>query len=139
MATDDLLITSSANPRLKALVRLRRRRARDEAGVSLVEGFEELELAVAAGVVPRTVFHCRELMLDPQRQERLVTDLRARGVETIALSRAAFGQVARSPKVRVPRRSRDRRAFRTLGGRKLIGQRSRSNGPERSSAKPPQN
>lgn len=91
---DDLLITSSANPRLKALVRLRRRRARDEAGVSLVEGFEELELAVAAGVVPRTVFHCRDLMLDPQRQERLVNDLRARGVETIALSRAAFEKVA---------------------------------------------
>jgi TrmH family RNA methyltransferase len=91
---DDLLITSSANPRLKALVRLRRRRARDEAGVTLVEGFEELELAVAAGVVPRTVFHCRDLMLDPQRQERLVNDLRARGVETIALSRAAFEKVA---------------------------------------------
>ena len=33
-------------------------------------------------------------MLDPQRQERLVNDLRARGVETIALSRAAFEKVA---------------------------------------------
>lgn len=90
----DLLITSPANPRLKALVRLRRRRARDEAGVTLAEGFEELELAVAAGVVPRTVFHCRELMLDPARQERLVDALRSHGVETVALSRSAFEKVA---------------------------------------------
>lgn len=90
----DLLITSSANPRLKALVRLRRRRTRDESGLTLAEGFEELELAVAAGVRPRTVFHCRELMLDPDRQERLVDDLRASGVETIALSRGAFEKVA---------------------------------------------
>jgi TrmH family RNA methyltransferase len=90
----DLHITSATNPRLKALVRLRRRRARDEAGVTLAEGFEELELAVAAGVRPRTLFHCRELMLDPERQERLVDELRARGVETISLSRAAFEKVA---------------------------------------------
>ena len=93
-SADDPVITSVTNPRLKALVRLRRRRARDEAGVTLVEGFEELSLAVAAGVRPRTVFHCRELMLDPTTQSELVDDLRAHGVETIALSRAAFEKVA---------------------------------------------
>ena len=42
----DLEITSSANPRLKQLVGLRRRRARDEAGVTVVEGYEELGLAL---------------------------------------------------------------------------------------------
>lgn len=93
-SADDPVITSVTNPRLKALVRLRRRRARDEAGVTLVEGFEELSLAVAAGVRPRTVFHCRELMLDPTTQSELVDDLRSHGVETIALSRAAFEKVA---------------------------------------------
>ncbi|HRA45791.1 MAG TPA: RNA methyltransferase [Phycicoccus sp.] len=91
---DDLHITSPANPRLKALVRLRRRRVRDEEGVTLAEGYEELQLAVAAGVRPRTVFHCRELMLDPAGQGALVDELRADGVETIALSRQAFEKVA---------------------------------------------
>lgn len=55
-------ITSTANPRVKALVRLRRRRHRDEAGVTLVEGLEELELALRAGVVPITVYCCPELV-----------------------------------------------------------------------------
>jgi TrmH family RNA methyltransferase len=55
-------ITSTANPRVKALARLRRRRHRDEAGVTLVEGLEELELALRAGVVPITVYCCPELV-----------------------------------------------------------------------------
>ena len=44
-----LEITSPANTRVKHLVALRHRRARDRAGVTLVEGFEELGLALAAG------------------------------------------------------------------------------------------
>ena len=91
---DDLLITSPTNPRLKALVRLRRRRARDEEGVTLAEGYEELQLALAAGVRPRTLFHCRDLMLEPESQLALVEEVRASGVETVALSRGAFEKVA---------------------------------------------
>ncbi len=90
----DKVITSAANPRLKALVRLRRRRERDQAGVSLVEGHEELELAVAAGALPSTVLHCRELMADPARQMHLIDRLRDAGIETVALSRTAFEKVA---------------------------------------------
>lgn len=59
---DGVDITSTANPRVKALARLRRRRHRDEAGATLVEGFEELSLALRAGVVPVTVFCCPELL-----------------------------------------------------------------------------
>lgn len=54
-------ITSTANPRIKALQRLRRRRYRDEAGQTLVEGFEELSLALSAGATPETVYQCPEL------------------------------------------------------------------------------
>ena len=42
------LITSPANPRLRALTGLRRRRAREESGVTLLEGYEELELALSS-------------------------------------------------------------------------------------------
>ena len=90
----DLHLTSSANPRLKSLVRLRRRRARDEAGVALVEGYEELSLAMAAGVAPLEVYYCADLMLDPAAQLELVDRARAAGADTLSLSRAAFEKVA---------------------------------------------
>jgi len=90
----DLEITSPANPRLKQLVALRRRRARDEAGVTVVEGFEELGLALDAGVRPRALFYSPELMLDADEQLQVVDDLRASGVEVVRVSRPAFEKVA---------------------------------------------
>lgn len=90
----DLLITSPANPRLKALVRLRRRRTRDEQGVSVVDGGEELLLALDSGVRPRVVYYCRDLMRDPDTQFAAVERARARGAEVIALSRMAFEKVS---------------------------------------------
>ena len=54
-------ITSPTNPRIKALVRLRRRRHREERAETLVEGYEELGLALSAGVAPVAVYHCPEL------------------------------------------------------------------------------
>ncbi|PRY55659.1 TrmH family RNA methyltransferase [Knoellia remsis] len=90
----DLEITSPANPRLKQVVGLRRRRARDDAGLTVVEGFEELTLAIGAGVRPRTVFYAPELMLDADAQLALVDDARRDGVETIRVSRSAFGKMA---------------------------------------------
>ncbi len=98
----DLLITSPANPRLKALVALRRRRTREETGTTLVEGHEELALALAAGVRPQTLFVCPELFSpagvagrqEIGRQEDLVTHARQLGAEVVALSRNAFEKVA---------------------------------------------
>ena len=90
----ELHITSPSNPRLKAVTALRRRRAREEAGLTVVEGYEELALAVDAGARPRTVLHCPELMLDPTTQGELLDRLRGEGVETIRLSRGAFEKVA---------------------------------------------
>ena len=45
----EIALTSVANPRVKDLVRLRTRRTRDERGVTLVEGHDELRLALAPG------------------------------------------------------------------------------------------
>jgi TrmH family RNA methyltransferase len=84
----ELEITSPANPRVKQLVALRRRRARDEAGVTLVEGRAEIELALAAGVRPRSLYYCPELS---GRQYREVRE-RARdlGADVIQVSRPVF-------------------------------------------------
>ena len=90
----ELIITSPANPRLKSLVALRRRRAREEAGLTLIDGYDELSLALDAGVVPRTVYHCPELMLDPVGQQDVVLRVQAMGADTQELGRVAFEKVA---------------------------------------------
>jgi TrmH family RNA methyltransferase len=90
----DLVLTSPANPRLKALVALRRRRTREETGSALVEGYEELALALDAGVVPETVYYCPELMLEPQEQLGLVRRVAAAGGETVQVARTAFERTA---------------------------------------------
>lgn len=98
----DLLVTSPANPRLKALTALRRRRAREDSGTTLVEGYEELALAVDAGAVPRELYVCPELFSAAGRagsqvigtQERLVARVQTLGVPVVRLSRAAFERVA---------------------------------------------
>ena len=76
----DLVITSPANQRLKDLVTLRRRRIRESTGTTLVEGLEETSLALDAGVRPRTLFHCPELMLEPRVGAALVERARDAGV-----------------------------------------------------------
>ena len=93
-AMAELHVTSASNPRLKAVLALRRRRVREDEGRTVVDGYEELALALDAGVVPDTVLHCPELMLDPARQSALVARARALGAATIRCSRAAFEKVA---------------------------------------------
>ncbi|GAA4404191.1 RNA methyltransferase [Fodinibacter luteus] len=90
----ELHVTSASNPRIRAVLALRRRRVREAEGRTIVDGYDELGLALDAGVVPDTVLHCPELMLDPQRQGALVEQARAVGATTVRLSRAAFEKAA---------------------------------------------
>jgi TrmH family RNA methyltransferase len=57
-------LTSSANPRIKAVVRLRRQRERRKQGLFVAEGAREIERAVAAGLGVHALFFC------PERVER---------------------------------------------------------------------
>lgn len=98
----DLVITSASNPRLKGLVALRRRRVREETGQTLVEGYEEIDLALGAGVRPQTLYVCEELFSPAGRagsqdighQSDLLERLRDERVEIVRLSRAAYEKVA---------------------------------------------
>ena len=91
-ARGGLEITSPANPRVKHLVALRHRRARDRAGVTLVEGFEELGLALAAGARPMSLYVCPALA-GPGAQH-MIDRVRDLGAEVILVSRAVFGKIA---------------------------------------------
>jgi TrmH family RNA methyltransferase len=98
----ELTITSAANPRLKGLLGLRRRRTREETGQTLVEGYEEIGLALSAGVRPGTVYVCEELFSPAGRagsqdighQTDLLARLRDDRVEVVHLSRGAFEKVS---------------------------------------------
>lgn len=92
VAPDELTLTSVANRRVKDLVRLRTRRARDEHGVTLVEGHDELRLALRAGVVPRTLYWAPGLVTPARRG--VVDELADAGVPVVAVSDAVFAKIA---------------------------------------------
>lgn len=58
-----LLITSLQNPKVKQVVQLRDRRARDQTNLYLIEGYRELLRAAQAHVEMESVFFCPELFL----------------------------------------------------------------------------
>lgn len=88
----ELEITSPANPRIKQLVALRRRRSRENAGVTLVEGLAEIELALAAGVAPRTLYYCPALAANAALSlANRAADL---GTEIIQVSRSVFEKIS---------------------------------------------
>jgi TrmH family RNA methyltransferase len=87
------MITSAVNPRVKWLVSLRRRRTRDAAGVTVVEGWDELRLALDAGVAPRQLFWC-DALADPTTTQALLPRVTALGSEVVALGPAAFAKAS---------------------------------------------
>ncbi len=95
---DDLILTSSSNPRVRAWLRLRDRAGRDAAGLSLVDGAREVGRAVAAGAeVVEAIIGPRATTTDEGRAT--VAALRHAAVpmtlvgETVA-DRIAFGDRA---------------------------------------------
>jgi RNA methyltransferase, TrmH family len=85
-------ITSPTNPRVKELVRLRDRRARDAAGIAPVEGAREVLRAAAGGWHVRLVATCAELASPEAISATPALD--ALGAERLELSRAAFEKVS---------------------------------------------
>ncbi len=79
-------ITSTQNPRVKHIVRLRDdKRTRTDEGVMLVEGFDEIQLAISAGHTPRT------LLSAPELASRHLT---VPAGESLTLSRAVFEKIS---------------------------------------------
>ena len=94
----ELEITSPANPRIKQLVTLRRRRGREQSDVTLVEGFAEINLALAAGARPQTLYYCAELdycaELAASTPTAVIAQAEASGAEVIRVSRPVFEKIS---------------------------------------------
>jgi TrmH family RNA methyltransferase len=88
----DLEITSPANPRIKQLVALRRRRSRDQAGVTLVEGLAEIKLALAAGVRAQSLYFCPALVSPASLPLAARAD--GLGTDVVAVSKAIFEKIS---------------------------------------------
>lgn len=86
-------ITSTANPRLKAALRLRGRRERDRSGLTLIDGVRETARAVAGGATLREVFISPGDCADEECRD-LVESLRAHGVAINELGEEAFARLA---------------------------------------------
>jgi TrmH family RNA methyltransferase len=86
-------ITSPQNPRVKHAVKLRERRRREREGLMLVEGRDELALALASGVRPQTLFYC-PAFFGPASPDEVLGDVQRSGAELIEVSSAVFEKLA---------------------------------------------
>jgi len=79
-------ITSLQNPRVKHIVKLRDdKRQRQNDGLMLVEGFDEIQLALAAGHRPQTILSAPELV---------ARQISGTDVEAITVNRAVFEKIS---------------------------------------------
>jgi RNA methyltransferase, TrmH family len=87
------VLTSFANPRIKAAIALRDRRERDRTGLTLVDGARELRRALDAGIEVVEAFVCEPLLAGPDARAALDL-LRARGTLVTATSQPVFSRLA---------------------------------------------
>jgi TrmH family RNA methyltransferase len=79
-------ISSLGNPRVKHIVKLREnKRQRQNDGLMLVEGYDEIQLALASGHIPQTILSSLELVTH---------QLEFPSAETLTVSRAVFEKMS---------------------------------------------
>jgi RNA methyltransferase, TrmH family len=87
------ILTSFANPRVRAATALRERRERDRTGLTLIDGARELRRALDAGVEVVEAFVCEPLLAGPDARAAL-DRLRTSGAVVHVTSEALFGRLA---------------------------------------------
>ncbi len=91
--TEDPVLTSFGNPRVKAAIGLRDRRERDRTGQTLIDGAREVRRALDAGVEVVSVFVCEALLAGADARAALDA-LAERGVSQQPTSEAVFAKLA---------------------------------------------
>lgn len=86
------IITSRQNQKIKDIIKLRRRRKRQQTGLMLIEGHTELALALASGIRPRQLFYCPDL-LGPEA-DTLLPQASQASTETYQVSRPVFEKIS---------------------------------------------
>ncbi len=86
-------ITSTQNPKIRALLKLQKRKERDETSLFLIEGYRELSRALIGGVLLKQLFFCPSLFLG-ENEGALIEEARARGAEVIEVAHAPFEKIS---------------------------------------------
>ena len=87
------IITSLQNPRVKNLVKLRNRRARDQQGIFIAEGYRAISRALEKGVIPSETYFSPDCFLG-ENEESLLETLKDSGTKLFELNKDAFAKVA---------------------------------------------
>ena len=88
-----LLITSSSNPHVKDIVKLRQRSHRDERRALLVEGYREIKRALDNGYKPFEIVTCPELFMG-ENEAQLIARAIAAGSDHIECSKSVFEKIS---------------------------------------------
>lgn len=86
-------ISSLSNPSVKSVLALRKRQARDQTALMIIEGIREVTQALAAGVAFQEVYVCPEL-LDAHKGGLILLKLREKNVLVTETSREVFARIA---------------------------------------------
>lgn len=87
-------ITSPSNPKLKAVVRLRTCREREETGLMIVEGYRECRRALDNGYKPKAIFHAPDIYLKNENEPAIVEECSRLGAAVYTCSKTCFEKIA---------------------------------------------
>lgn len=87
------VITSTSNPIVKSLVKLKKRSERDERGVFVVEGFRPVTRAIEAGFKFEELYYCPEWFLG-ENEVKILDMAKKAGTRLTELGRDAFSKIA---------------------------------------------
>lgn len=85
----NLNITSTANPKIKSLVKLKKRSERDSTETFLIEGFRPIERALESGFKFEELYYCPELFLG-QNEMKLVEQAKSSGARVVSVAKLPF-------------------------------------------------
>lgn len=86
-------ITSTQNPKVKAAIKLKNKRQRDETSTYLIEGYRELSRAESGGAVIESVFVCPEFFLK-DNENQLISILSEKGATVFQTTKAVFEKLS---------------------------------------------
>ena len=93
MKQENLVITSLQNPRVKEVVRLRKRPHRDDDDLLMIEGYRELKRALDNGIKPLDLYYCPELF-QGENEPELIQRCRVAGTDVLECARPVFEKMA---------------------------------------------
>jgi RNA methyltransferase, TrmH family len=86
-------ITSLENPHIKGVVRLKDRAARDETGLTVIDGLREVSRAFEAGATFKEIYLCRELF-EKYGKKSFLAKIEAKEIPIFEVTKEIFHKIA---------------------------------------------